>query len=194
MIQIYHGDGKGKTTAATGLAIRATGRGVPVIFVQFLKDGSSGEISVLNKLEGIDVLKCECFYGFVRNMTQEQMQETKKAYRELIGEIDDKISKLMTDSLPVPLTAANADELSDIKALIILDEILHAINSGLIDEGALINHLEGWKKVCDTDIEIVLTGMGPSEKLLELADYVTEMKKQKHPFDKGIYARYGVEL
>ena len=77
LIHIYCGDGKGKTTAAIGLAIRAAGAGRKVLFAQFLKDGSSSELKILRNLENIEVLTCETRYGFYKNMneeTRERMQ------------------------------------------------------------------------------------------------------------------------
>ncbi len=204
MIQIYHGDGKGKTTAAIGLAIRAAGHGIPVVFAQFLKDESSGEISVLKQIPGIEVLHSECFHGFIRNMTNEQKQETREAYAGLLetcGEIIASIGNTAEQNMNSIVgnsqenTSANS---SLIRGVIILDEVLHACNYDLLDEAVLIDKLEKWKKVGDNcencEYEVILTGRNPSQPLLRLADYVTEMKKEKHPFDRGIYAREGIEL
>ena len=76
MIQVYIGEGKGKTTASIGLSIRAAGHGFNVLFMQFLKDDSSGEISVLRSISGIEVIHCPVNYGFTFQMTEDQKKET----------------------------------------------------------------------------------------------------------------------
>lgn len=81
MIQIYHGDGKGKTTAAVGLAVRAVGSGLPVLFVQFLKDDTSGEIAMLQRL-GVETLHAPQMYGFVSRMCEEELAKTR-AYLQI---------------------------------------------------------------------------------------------------------------
>lgn len=173
MIQIYCGDGKGKTTAAAGLAVRAAGHHIPVIFVQFMKDGSSGEIAVLKEVSGILVLHSELFYGFVRNMDEQQKEEMKIQYMNLLNKIEKEISGMKGNM-----------------AVVVLDEVLHACNFGLLEEDRLCRFLDD----CPDTVEIVLTGRNPSKSLIEKADYVSEIKKVKHPYDKGVPARKGIEL
>ena len=84
-IHIYCGDGKGKSTAVTGLAVRAAGSGRRVIFTQFMKDGKSSELKVLRELPGVTVLTCEKQFGFFWNMTDEQKKEAANAYQELMA-------------------------------------------------------------------------------------------------------------
>lgn len=202
MIQVYCGDGKGKTTAAVGLAIRAAGHGIPVIFTQFLKDDTSGEINILKKLEGIKVIHPDCFYGFVKNMTDEQRAEVKVAYYGLLRDVRDMIEAEPKLSLSCRAKTHEVcddgindkgnreiTQSQDIGMVVVLDEVLHAVNYELLDEAELIELL-----VCHrADVEFVLTGWNPSDALLELADYVSNVTKKKHPFDRGIYARNGIE-
>ncbi len=169
MIHLYHGHGKGKTTAAVGLAVRAAGAGMRVLFVQFFKNGSSSEVKILSSLPGVDVLIPEVWHGRYKKMSKEQQEETKKCYTELMRDV-----------------AERADEYS----LIVLDESVSAYNYGMFDRESFLEMLRSWKDVR----EAVLTGRDPAPELREIADYVTEMKKEKHPFDLGVNARKGIEF
>ena len=169
LIHIYCGNGKGKTTAATGLAVRAAGFGKKVVFCQFFKNGSSNEIKSLEKLDNITLLHCKKSHKLFSKMNEKEKEEAKKDYKILF---DEAISK-----------SAEAD-------LIVLDEAVSSCNYGMIDEEKLIDFLINKPK----NLEVVLTGRNPSEKLLSYADYVTEMKKIKHPYDKGTAARKGIEF
>ena len=182
MIQIYHGDGKGKTTAAAGLAVRAAGSGLPVLFVQFLKDDTSGEIAMLQKL-GIETLHAPQMYGFVSRMSEEELAKTRAYFVDMLAQVGIWIEKQIKDS-------DNIQEKNTVAAVVVLDEVLHAVKYGLLDEKTLMEVL-----ACNqAQVEFVLTGRNPSDKLLALADYVTEMRKEKHPYDRGISARKGIEL
>lgn len=190
MIEIYHGDGKGKTTAAAGLAVRAMGYEIPVLFVQFLKDDTSGEIAMLRRL-GAETLHPSVFYGFVSRMNARELAETREDCKDMLQQVDAWIKAHIS-----PLeTGANdaSEEMTGDKvpqAVVILDEVLHAVKYGLVAQDALIRLLRAYR----SRAEFVLTGRDPSAELLELADYVTEMKKQRHPYDKGVFARKGIEL
>ena len=168
MIHLYYGDGKGKTTAAAGLAVRAAGAGMRVLFTQFFKDGSSSEIRVLSAVPGVETVHPGLHHGRWRTMNELQRAEIGESYRAMFAEI-----------------AARAEEFG----LIVLDEAVSAYGYGTLDRTAVTDFLraEGQKR------EIVLTGRGPAPELLELADYATEMRKEKHPFDRGVTARLGVE-
>ena len=168
MIHLYHGDGKGKTTAACGLAVRAAGSGMRVLFVQFFKNGTSSEVKVLSSLPQVTVLIPEVFYGWYRKMTDEQKAETHDCYCSVIRKIE---------------------ETAQDYGLIILDEAVSAYNYGMFDKDHFLDMLA----VQGKEREIVITGRNPADELVEIADYVTEMRKQKHPFDLGITARKGIE-
>lgn len=168
LIHIYCGDGKGKTTAAVGLTLRSAGAGNRVVFTQFFKDGSSSEISLLRQIPGISVLHTKTVGGFWKRMTAEQQAQASRDYTELFHIACER--------------AKNMD-------LLVLDEVISACNHGAVPEEALLEFLQNKPE----HLEVVLTGRNPSEALLVQADYVTEMKKVKHPFDRGVLARKGIE-
>lgn len=169
MIHIYCGDGKGKTTAATGLAVRAAGCGKKVFFVQFFKNGVSSEIKFLKKSDNITVLFEPKYYGRVSNMTDEERQECRASYMKLFSESVNQAEENSAD-------------------VIILDEIISAYNHGFVEKDKLLSFLDRAK------MEVVMTGRSPAKELSERADYITEMKKIRHPFDHGIMARKGIEF
>ena len=184
MIQIYCGDGKGKTTAAVGLSVRAAGSGIPVLFVQFLKDDSSGEISVLKQIKDVTVMHAEVDYGFVNSMTSEQLKATRKEYESMLTGIEEWLQHI--------LFLGGKDEnckQSRICAAVILDEILHACNYGLVSEEELYSMLKKYS----ARVEFVLTGRNPSAKMKETADYISEIENRKHPYEQGVTARKGIE-
>ncbi len=168
MIHIYHGDGKGKTTAACGLAVRAAGRGLRVLFAQFFKDGSSGEIGVLSAIPHVETRHPPLHLGRWAGLSGGERERIAVSYRAYF-------EKIVSDA-----------EKYD---LIVLDEALSAFNHGCFPRDALLPFLRAQGGVR----EIVLTGRDPAEELLEAGDYVTEMRKEKHPFDRGVGAREGVE-
>ena len=169
MIHIYCGDGKGKTTAAMGLAARMAGRGKTVLIGQFFKDGSSGEIQALKTLSGIETFHCHTVPGLFSRMTEEQRAQAKTDYTAYLLDLLKK--------------GPDAD-------LLVLDEAISALNRGIIPAEPLLSDLQ----TPGQTQEIVLTGRNPKEEMLALADYVTEMVKRKHPFDQGVKARRGVEF
>lgn len=169
LIHIYYGDGKGKTTAAIGLAIRAAGAGKRVVFAQFFKDGSSSENSVLKAVENIQAVHCNTVRGFWKRMDDVQKAKASKDYTSFLAEII--------------MLAKDAD-------LLVLDEIISACNHGTVTEAAVLDFLRDKPN----NLEVALTGRGPSETLLKFADYVSEIKKVKHPYDCGIAAREGIEF
>lgn len=169
-LHIYCGDGKGKTTASVGLSVRAAGNGMKVLFCQCMKDGTSSEVEMLKKL-GITYRCCTERFGFFWTMTEEKKKAASEAYTRLFQEVTKKAVKEEYD-------------------LLVIDEFMSAYNHGLIDQKMALDFLLNRPE----NLEIVLTGREPGEELLELADYVTEMRKVKHPFDEGIPARKGIEL
>lgn len=171
LIHCYCGDGKGKTTAALGLALRAAGAGKKVLLLQFLKGRDTSELRVLERIPEITVLRGNASEKFSFQMDERERQQ---AY-------DMHCKNLLT-----AVEAARAGACD----LLVLDEAMAAVSTGLIDEDLLRNFVENKPQ----PLELVLTGRNPPEWLLERADYVTEMVKRKHPFDSGISARTGVEL
>jgi cob(I)alamin adenosyltransferase len=175
LVQIYTGDGKGKTTAAFGLALRAAGQGNKVLIYQFLKPPSLdvGERFALElgavriRTEVIDV---------PWNMSESIKDQ--KAVARMQAAISEALERI----------AQTAEK--RFYDVLILDEIVFCLSRGLA-------RLEDIKSVIDRKdpaVEIVLTGSGATKELIEMADLVTEMKKIKHPFDKGVPARRGIEF
>ena len=170
MLHIYYGSGKGKTTAAIGLTIRANGSGMKTAFFQFLKNGSSSEIGILKKLENNTVICCTECTKFTFQMNDLEKQAISKAHTDMLVKSVNLIKDEGTQ-------------------LIILDEFLDAYNKKLIDTDLADRFI----KNCSDKAEIVITGREPPEHFIEAADYVTEMKALKHPFNNGISARKGIE-
>lgn len=175
MVHVYYGDGKGKTTAVTGLAIRAAGAGWRVIFAQFLKGNFSSELRMMEKL-GIKTMNEKSAPEFIWNMSDEQLEAERENEKQLFEDICRELDGEKTLS-------------SGTGKLIVLDEVIHSINSGLLDGNMLYDFLDRYGRI----YEIALTGGNPPDLLLKKADYVTCMNKVKHPFDKGIEGRKGIE-
>ena len=169
LLHLYIGDGKGKTTAAVGLSVRAAGRDKKVLFAQFLKSGESGELAPLAKL-GVRLIRSRLRFGFTFRMNDGEKADCGVEQQRLLGEI------------AAALREKNWD-------LLVLDEVLDALNAGLLDEGALRSFVEERP----AGLEMVITGRNPPGWLMEQAGYITEMKKLKHPYDKGLAARIGIE-
>lgn len=170
LMHVYYGDGKGKTTAAAGLALRAAAAGEKVIFAQFMKGSESGEAEVLSHMEDVTVLKSEKQFPFYEQMKDSQKKELRSIHNAILEELAARIE---------------AGECG----LAVLDEITYPCNWGLIDQEKLQTLLKNAKG----RTEMVCTGRNPADFLLEQADYITEMKCIRHPFEKGITAREGVE-
>ena len=171
MIHIYYGDGKGKTTAAVGLAIRAAGSNLKVLFVQFLKSDISGEREAMSTIENIRLTACPAQVKFTFEMDEAEKRRAATMYRGIF----DRSATLA---------------LSERYDMIVLDEIFDAIGEGLLGESDVI----GFVANAPANIEIVMTGHKPSQRFVDAADYVTEFRKIKHPYDNGVAARKGVEF
>lgn len=170
LIHIYCGDGKGKTTAATGLAIRGAGYLMKVIFVQFMKDGSSNELKILNDIDNIDVKVCKKHLGFSWNMDDEKKKIAKEEYTKLFDEAAREAVEKEAD-------------------MIIFDEIMSALSCKFVSEDKVLKFLNEKPE----KLEVIMTGRNPSKELIDKADYVSEVKKIKHPFDNGVSSRIGIE-
>jgi len=171
LIHIYTGDGKGKTTASVGLMIRALGYNKKILFIQMQKALPSGEIKVLENNKDIDVMRVCSITKFVWKMNEKEKQEYKQQHEDGF----DKAIGIINQS--------NYD-------LVVFDEILGAIYEKVIDEKKAIEFL----KNKPTKLEIVLTGRNASEDIIKIGDYVSEIKCIKHPFEKGVPPRKGVEF
>ena len=168
MVQLFTGNGKGKTSAALGAVLRALGHGMKVFIVFFMKGNYPyGEFSTLSRLSNVDVAS----FGFrhftdLANLKPEEIEQAKLA-----------------------LSAARQAMLSGNYDLVVLDEVNVAVNFKLIDVDEVI------KLVNDKPpkVELILTGRYADARLIKLADLATEMVKLKHPYDKGVKARKGIE-
>lgn len=170
MIQTYFGNGKGKTTAAVGSAVRCAGCRNKVLFVQFLKNNDSAEFNVLSEIKGIDVLYSNEYYELYDNLNKDCTPALTKAYNKLLFE--------------------DAKSKADSYQMIILDEILDAIEYGYIDENNLLELLSEIK----VHSEIILTGHTLTEKIADVSDYISEIKEISHPYTKGVSPREGIEF
>lgn len=166
LVHLYCGNGKGKTTAAMGLALRALGQGMRVVVVQFLKNGTSGELEPLKKL-GAAVYSGQPGAKFTFQMNAEEKAQATKENNARLAE-----------ALQQPCD------------LLILDEICAARNSGMLDEAlakqAVLERPQ--------HREVVLTGRNPEAWMVEAANYITEMQPRRHPYEQGIPARKGIEF
>lgn len=169
LIHIYTGEGKGKTTAAAGLAVRAAGRGKRVLFLQFLKDNSSGEIFSLRRLD-VTVRGLSKRYGFVNAMTEAEKAHVYAEHNQLLQQAIAECSLGIWD-------------------LLVLDEIMAACQLRMVERQAM----EDFLSAKPDKLELVLTGRNAPQNWIERADYVTEMVMHKHPYQQGITAREGIE-
>jgi cob(I)alamin adenosyltransferase len=168
LVQVYTGNGKGKTTAAFGLALRAIGRGLKVYVIQFIKGGFDyGELYVVDRLPN---LKLKAF-GRGKFITE------KPAGKEDI--------RLAEEALALAEEAVKSGEYD----IVILDEINVALNLKLIKIEKVLELVRNKPK----HVELVLTGRYAPSEIIEVADLVTEMREVKHPFNKGYQARKGIE-
>lgn len=172
MIQLYCGDGKGKTTAAVGAAVRAAGRGRNVIFAQFLKGQETGELRVLSEIAYVRILRFARPHPFYAQMTEGQKRELTDFYGWMLEEIDSA------------LRFGSAD-------FVVLDEITHACRLRMADERKLEQILALGKEA--PEVEIILTGRMPSARMTAESDYISEIRSVRHPYEKGTEARDGVE-
>jgi len=170
LIHIYCGDGKGKTTAAVGLAVRCAGRGNKVLLVQFLKSRDSGELYSLAKLPDIEVMRGKESKKFTFQMNEEEKHALLIEHNKMFEQV---LAKIKNGGY----------------SLLILDEVIGALNAKVFEMQKLTEFLRHKPE----NLEVVLTGRNPAPELVEIADYVSEMRKVKHPMDKGIMAREGIE-
>jgi len=168
MLQIYTGNGKGKTTAAFGLALRATGHGWRVLIIQFMKgDPNYGEVVAGRKVENLEIVQTG-LATFVEkgNPSDEDLAEARRGMAE----------------------AKKALE-SGRYRLVILDELNVAIDYGLVKLGQALELVEG----CPENVELVFTGRGAKPELVKRADLVSEVLEIKHPMQRGIVNRVGID-
>lgn len=168
MIQIYCGDGKGKTTAALGAALRAVGAGMRVHLVQLMKGRPTSELAALEALPRITVSRCDRDYGFPASMSEADRVGITERHNLLLHEAEALLPEI---------------------DMLILDEFNSAFRHGLLDR-ALAERLV----LCvPARTELILTGRGPDPRFVAAADYVSEIAAVKHPYAGGTPARRGIE-
>ena len=169
LVHVYTGDGKGKTTAALGLASRAVGRGLKVKIIQFFKR-DTGEILPLKGM-GVNYEQFKPLHPFFREYSQEALSDLKTHFDEFWQE-----------------------QMQDVRAnnynLLVIDELGPALSYKIVPEETILRFLENKPQ----NLELVLTGRGFPPGVMEKADYVTEMRLIKHPYQQGINARRGIEF
>lgn len=170
-IHIYCGDGKGKTTAATGLALRCAGCGGQVLFARFLKNQHSGELKALAMIPGIEIINPQKSFGFFNTLSENEKVEMKLLYEDFWKEITEKID-------------------TGHYTMLVMDEFMASYNYGVLNQESVFHFLQTKPE----GLEVVLTGRNPAEELKEMAAYISEVTKIKHPFDQGIKARRGIEF
>ncbi len=169
LIQVYTGNGKGKTTAALGLALRAVGRGLKVLVVQFMKGQATGEIEAGQRLSPLLTIHKTGRDAFVSRSNPDPLDlaEARRGFA------------LAAEALAGPT-----------HDIVILDEINTAIDFGLVPLADLLHLIDSKPGT----VELVLTGRNARPEILDKADLVTEMVERKHYFRKGIPAREGIEM
>jgi len=173
IVSVYTGNGKGKTTAALGLLVRACGAGWRVGLVRLLKDESSSEMAILAKLNRLKVLTASPeLTGFCSDLPIAEQQTVMQQARAALTE------------------AARWIEIHDID-LLVVDEVIVAIDLGLVDEEQV---LRLFSLARQQGVDLVVTGRNASAELQQAADLVTEMREVKHPFQEGFPARRGFEF
>ena len=170
LVLVFTGNGKGKTTAALGMALRAWGHGMKVLVLQFIKSQQCGEHLAAEKMQpGLEIRPLGL--GFINFNDPADVARQKKAAQEVLKQV----------------TAAMT---SGDYHLLILDEILYAINYGLIELSAVLSLLVQKPE----SLHLVLTGRDVPPEIIEQADLVTEMREVKHPYQQGIAAQKGIEF
>lgn len=170
-LHLYTGDGKGKTTAAMGLALRCLGHGGRVLVGQFVKDGTSGELLALRQISGVTVMPCSPMEGFATRMAEDDRIAAAQAQTEYAHALICVVEEVCPDC-------------------VILDELAMAMVLGMVPEDAAQALIEAALRHGET----VVTGYAAPAWLHDRADYVTRMSAEKHPYkEEKLPARRGVE-
>lgn len=168
-IHIYAGDGKGKTTAGCGLCLRALGQGFSVKIFSFLKKDNTGEINVFKKLENVEIISHPKEHQLYFLLSDEEREAVKEEVRDMFFKFRDIIERRKAD-------------------VILLDEILDCFYLKLIDENEFLSVIKN-----NDSCELILTGRNPSEKITDIADYISDISCRRHPYSRGLNARRGIE-
>lgn len=170
-LQIYTGNGKGKTTAALGLAIRAAGAGMNVIFSQFVKSMNTSELNIINNIDNIKVFRYASSKKFAWDMNDEEKAELKN---EMQLQLKDTIR-------------TSKEKQCDV---VVFDELLGAFHGEYIGKQDILDIIENRPESC----EYIITGRAAPDWLIEKADLVSSVEPIKHYMDEGVNARKGIEF
>ena len=171
-VHIYTGKGKGKTTASLGIGVRGALNGLRVCMFQFLKKkGSSAE----NRLK-FPNFKVLCF-----DEIHPMFSCQGSGFR-----VQDKLRRRIAEDLKKVKKAIESRQYD----MVILDEIVNCVSEGFLDEGEVLDLLQSRPR----SVEVILTGRGATNKMKAAADYVTQLTESKHPFNKGVLPRKGIEF
>ncbi len=165
-VQVYTGNGKGKTTAALGLAIRAAGRGFSVFIGQFMKGVFYGELAI-------------------EKFTGGKVQIRQFGTDSLVHTADEHDRRLAQKGLEICRNAVQSGNFN----ICVLDEVNIAVHMGLLDVKSVVELVKSRPE----NVEMILTGRYAPQEILDLADYISEMKEIRHPYQKGVPAREGIE-
>lgn len=171
LVQVYTGDGKGKTTAALGQGLRACGRGLKVCMVQFLKGGDTGELHSVEKLYPLfEIFRFEKERGFFWTLSEQEKRELKEDIDRGFEFIKGVVENQECD-------------------ILIIDELLGVLSNKLLNLDEVLKLLAAKPD----NMEIIITGRNAPKEIIDAADLVTEMKQIKHYFNNGVHAREGIE-
>ena len=184
LVHVLTGDGNGKTTSAIGIMTRAVGRGLRVAFIQFLKGGLSSELEPLQKL-GVKVISRT---KYCVKQAEHERQLAEKGFVIFCRDcfvINDNDRQLVREAFEQARAFAESGEYD----LVVMDEVFWAIKEKMVKESEVLELIEKRAAPC----ELILTGRGATPAIEEASDYVTLVKKVKHPFDSGVLSRAGID-
>lgn len=170
-LQVYTGNGKGKTTAALGLTIRAAGAGMNVVFSQFVKSMNTSELNIINNIDNIKVLRYASSKKFVWDMSEEEKAELKN-----------EMQMQLKDTIRI-----SKEKQCDV---VVFDELLGALHGDFIGKQDILDLIENRPENC----EYIITGRAAPDWLIEKADLVSSVDLIKHYMDAGVNARKGIEF
>ncbi|MHC1786298.1 MAG: cob(I)yrinic acid a,c-diamide adenosyltransferase [Christensenellales bacterium] len=170
LLHLITGEGKGKTSAAMGMALRMLGHERPVLVAQFMKDGTSGELIALARFPLCHMFEGLRMQGFAWHMSDKDIHLARAAYQEALLALEEQIDRIKPGLLV----------LDELNVTLAMNLVQWEQATALIDRGLVHG-------------DVVVTGRYASPKMEALADYVTVLQARKHPFDEGLPAREGIE-
>ena len=184
LVHVLTGDGNGKTTSAIGIAVRASSRGMKVAFIQFLKGGLSSELPALEKL-GVTVVSGTKHCARQKEHAAELLEKGHITFCRDCFAINGMDRLLVTAAFEKAKKMCAGGEYG----LVVLDEIFWAMKEKMVGEEDVLALMRSRAQNC----ELILTGRGATRAIEDASDYVTHVKKGKHPFDRGVISRCGID-